>query len=36
MAHVLLSQPVMLLTTLITALLVGMSSLVLWLAIGAE
>ncbi len=36
MAHLLLGQEGMLLTTLLTALIVGVSSVVLWLAIGAE
>jgi hypothetical protein len=36
MAHVLLRQEGMLLTTLLTVLIVGVSSAVLWLAIGAE
>ncbi len=36
MAHLLLAQTGMLLTTLLTLLVVGLSSVVLWLAIGAE
>jgi hypothetical protein len=36
MAHLLLRQEGMLLTTLLTLLVVGVSSVVLWLAIGAE
>jgi hypothetical protein len=36
MAHLLLRQEGMLLTTLLTLLVVGLSSVVLWLAIGAE
>jgi len=36
MAHLLLRQQGMLLTTLLTLLVVGLSSVVLWLAIGAE
>jgi hypothetical protein len=36
MAHLLLCQTGMLLTTLLTLLVVGVSSVVLWLAIGAE
>jgi hypothetical protein len=36
MAHLLLRQDGMLLTTLLTLLVVGLSSAVLWFAIGAE
>jgi hypothetical protein len=36
MAYLLLRQEGMLLTTLLTLLVVGVSSVVLWLAIGAE
>jgi hypothetical protein len=36
MAHLLLGQTGMLLTTLLTLLVVGVSSVALWFAIGAE